>query len=150
MRLLRIVALLIALPIALLKAQSSAEIIRGRIFGPDSLPLYQAEVLVTGLQTRATQTTKTDGKGVYTLVFANPENDYLVAVRKLGYISTTFRLSRTGISSVLGADVYMKGAPRLLDTVRVGNQFATQASRDRAAIGEMGSSALVDSLFAAD
>jgi len=87
-------------------AQASTEIIRGRIFGPDSLPIAQAEVLVTGLLTRATQTTRSDSRGVYTLLFANPENDYLVAVRKVGFVSTTFRLSRTGLSSMLGGDVY--------------------------------------------
>jgi hypothetical protein len=130
-----------------LRAQT--EIIRGRIFGPDSLPLPQAEVLVTGLITRATQTARTDAKGVYTVVFANAEGDYLVAVRKIGFASTSLRLSRTGISSLLGADVYLKSVMQTLAPIVV---QATRAlpTGERTAIGELASSALADSLFLAD
>jgi hypothetical protein len=132
-------------------AQASTEIIRGRIFGPDSLPIAQAEVLVTGLLTRATQTTRSDSRGVYTLLFANPENDYLVAVRKVGFVSTTFRLSRTGLSSMLGGDVYLRNAAMVLDTMFIAiNRDSARPARDRRAVGEIGSSDLADSLFLMD
>jgi hypothetical protein len=145
---LTVVALALAIPAGLAGAQATTEVIRGRIFGIDSLPLPGVEVLVTGLATRATQTARTDAKGVYTVLFTNPEGEYLVAVRKLGYASTAFRLTRTGISSVLGSDVYLKQVPRLLDTMVV--SMRTLPSGERVAIGEAASSALADSLFMAD
>src|SRR5436190_752523 len=74
------------------KGQSATEVIRGRILSADSLPVPQAEVMVTGLATRVSQTLRTDSKGYYTTIFTNPEGDYLVAVRKVGYLSTTVRL----------------------------------------------------------
>ncbi|HYV99373.1 MAG TPA: carboxypeptidase regulatory-like domain-containing protein [Gemmatimonadaceae bacterium] len=130
-------------------AQSTAEIIRGRVFGPDSLPVAQAEVLVTGLVTRSTQTARSDAKGVYTIVFSNPESDYVVAVRKIGYASTTFRLSRTGISNMLGADVHLERASATLDTITVRATRPLRAG-EQAAVGEINLGAVADSLFLAD
>ena len=106
-------------------------------------------MLVTGLVTRATQTARTNSNGVYTLVFANPEGDYIVAVRKIGFVSASLRLSRNGISSILGADVYLEPAARVLDAVKV-EASRELPSGDRRAVGEIGSSALADSLFLAD
>src|SRR5262245_48302483 len=107
LRMIRWLVVLLAVPAALARAQAATEIIRGRVFGPDSIPLAQAEVKVTGLGTHAVQTTRTDAKGVYTVLFPNPEGDYVVAVRKVGYSSTAFRLTRIGISSLLGRDIYL-------------------------------------------
>jgi hypothetical protein len=131
-------------------AQATTEIIRGRIFGPDSIPISQAEIRVTGLLTRATQTARSDAKGVYTILFANPESDYLVAVRKVGFVSTTFRLSRTGLSSMLGGDVYLQNSAAVLDTMYIAMGRDSAGARERRAIGELSSSALADSLFMLD
>lgn len=130
-------------------ASAQSEIIRGRVFGPDSLPVAQAEVMVTGLITRAVQTARTDSKGVYTLVFADAEGEYLVAVRKIGLASTSLRLSRTGISGILGADIYLKAMSRMLDPVVV-TAGRPLPNSERPAVGELGSSALADSLFLTD
>src|SRR6478672_10132431 len=114
--LLRRFLVLVALPVGVAQAQATTEIIRGRVFGPDSIPVADAEVMVTGLATNAMQKTRSDRSGVYTLLFANPEGDYVVAVRKVGYTSSAFRLTRVGISSLLGRDVYLQSI-RVLDTV---------------------------------
>jgi hypothetical protein len=124
------------------------EIIRGRVFGPDSQPMAQVEVLVTGLATQLNRTARTDDKGVYTVLFTQPQGDYLVAVRKPGFVSTSFRLTRTGISSVLSADVHMQAIVMMLDTVKVA---ASQApGTDRVSVGETSSGSLADVLFLAD
>ena len=130
-----------------LRAQSSTEIIRGRVFGPDSTGLPLAEVLVTGLATQIIQRTRTDSRGGFTVLFTNPEADYLIAVRKIGFVSTSQRLSRTGISNVLTTDIMLRPSPRVLDTVMVSSNDEPGAKR---AVGEVGSSDLAEALFLAD
>jgi len=128
-------------------AQSATEIIRGRVLGPDSLPLPQAEVRVTGLVSRMMQSARTDARGSYTLVFPQAEGEYLVAVRRLGFRTASFRLSRVGLSPILGSDVYLQPASTVLERVVV---TAGPVIGERSAIGEVGSGALADSLFLAD
>jgi hypothetical protein len=146
--LLRRFAVFVALPVAVVQAQATTEIIRGRVFGRDSIPIADAEVMVTGLATNAMQKTRTDRSGVYTLLFPNPEGDYVVAVRKLGYTSSAFRLTRVGISSLLGRDVYLQSI-RMLDTVLVTGDAAGQSGQRRS-VGEMSSNEIADAMFLAD
>ena len=128
-------------------AQSTTELIRGRVFGPDSVPIAQAEVRVTGLVSRMTQSARTDAKGAYTLVFPQAEGEYLVAVRRVGFLTASFRISRVGLSPVLGSNVYMRPASQVLDRVIV---TAGPMIGERSAIGEVGAGALADSIFLAD
>jgi hypothetical protein len=130
-----------------LAAQSTTEIIRGRVAGPDSVPLAGAEVRVTGLVSRMALVARTDARGIYTLVFPQAEGEYLAVVRRVGFRSKSFRLSRTGLSPVLGMDVYLDQATQILERVVV---TAGPATGDRVAIGEVASGALADSLFLAD
>jgi hypothetical protein len=146
--LVRRLALLIVFPVGVADAQATTEIIRGRVFNPDSIPVADAEVMVTGLATNTMQKTRTDRSGVYTLLFPNPEGDYVVAVRKLGYTSAAFRLTRVGISSLLGRDVYLQTI-RILDTVTVTAERGDQASQRRS-VGEMSSSEIADAMFLSD
>ncbi len=139
--------LLLALTAVASSAQSATEIIRGRVLGPDSLPLPQAEVRVTGLVSRMSQTARTDNKGTYTLVFPQAEGEYLVGVRRLGFRTASFRLSRVGLSPVLGSDVYLQPVSQVLERVVV---TAGPAIGERSAIGEVNAGALADSLFLAD
>jgi hypothetical protein len=127
--------------------QSTTEIIRGRVFGPDSVPIPQAEVRVTGLVSRMTQSARTDARGGYTLVFPQAEGEYLVAVRRVGFLTASFRLSRVGLSPVLGSNVYLQTASQVLERVVV---TAGPTIGERSAIGEVGAGALADSLFLAD
>ncbi|HZI28621.1 MAG TPA: carboxypeptidase regulatory-like domain-containing protein [Gemmatimonadaceae bacterium] len=129
------------------QAQSTTEIIRGRVFGPDSVPLAQAEVRVTGLVSRMSQTARTDARGSYTLVFPQAEGEYLVGVRRVGFQTASFRLSRVGISPVLGSNVYLRSVSQVLERVVV---TAGPMVGERSAIGEVGAGALADSLFLAD
>ena len=123
------------------------EIIRGRVFGPDSLPIAQAEVRVTGLVSRMTQSARTDARGAYTLVFPQAEGEYLVGVRRVGYHTASFRLSRVGLSPILGSNVYLQPASQVLERVVI---TAGPTIGERSAIGEVGVGALADSLFLAD
>jgi carboxypeptidase family protein len=139
--------LLLAVMVTGATAQSATEIIRGRVFGPDSLPLAQAEVRVTGLVSRMSQSARTDSRGAYTVVFPQAEGEYLVGVRRVGFLTASFRLSRVGLSPVLGSNVYLQAASQVLDRVIV---TAGPTIGERSAIGEVGAGALADSLFLAD
>ena len=128
------------------RAQSSTEIIRGRVIGPDSQPLPSADIMVTGLANQIVQRTRTDQRGAFTVLFTNPEADYVIAVRKIGYLATTQRLSRTGISNVLGVEIQLRTGARMLDTVLVGSNDDAV----RRAAGEASTSDLAEQMFLAD
>jgi hypothetical protein len=128
------------------QAQSTTEIVRGRVLSPENQPLPDVEVLVTGLATRNSQRTRTDGRGNFTVLFANAEADYLIAVRKIGFVSTMARASRTGVSNVLSIDIAMQSAARMLDTVQVTAGDTT----GRRSIGEESSGNLAEALFLTD
>jgi hypothetical protein len=128
-------------------AQSATEIIRGRVLGPDSLPVAQAEVRVTGLVSRMTQSARTDVRGNYTVVFPQAEGEYLVSARKVGFRIGSARISRVGLSQVLSATVYLSAASTVLDRVVV---TAGPTIGERSAIGETGIGELADSLFLSD
>jgi Carboxypeptidase regulatory-like domain len=138
---------LLAVGAAPVQAQGGAEIIRGRVFDPDSIPLAGTEVRVTGLATRSAQSAHTDARGAFTVVFANAEGEYLVVVRHVGFKPRALRLSRVGMSPILGSDVYLERASQSLDTIVV---KASRTRGERAAIGEQGVNALADSLLVDD
>lgn len=138
-----LLGLCLAVPTA---AQSTTEIIRGKVTGPDSLPLEGAEVRVTGLLTRDTQAARSDAAGTFTLLFPNAEGEYLLSIRRVGFVSRSIRLSRTGLSPILAADIRLDRATQLLERVVV----TSGDEEERRAIGEVGAGALADSLFLAD
>ena len=100
-------------------AQSVTEIIRGRVFGPDSQPVTQADVRVTGLVSRMTQSARTDARGNFTVVFPQAEGEYLLVARKVGLRVGSSRISRVGLSQVLTGNIYLQAASTVLDRVVV-------------------------------
>lgn len=144
---LRRAIVLIALAAGSASAQSATEIIRGRVFGPDSQPIAQADVRVTGLVSRMTQSARTDARGSFTVVFPQAEGEYLLVARKVGFRLASTRVSRVGLSQVLAANVYLPAASTVLDRVVV---TAGPTIGERSAIGEAGVGDLADSLFLAD
>ena len=146
-RLVRRAIIAVAVSVVPASAQSATEIIRGRVVGPDSQPVAQADVRVTGLVSRMTQSARTDARGNYTVVFPQAEGEYVVVVRKVGFNQGSTRVSRVGLSQVLSADVHLRAASTVLDRVLV---TAGPASAERSAVGETGIGELADSLFLAD
>jgi|GEM_PF-1910154 len=132
---------------AVVRAQSGTEIIRGRVLGPDGTGLAGAEVQVTGLGSQINQRTRTDQRGAFTVLFTNPEAEYLVAVRKIGFTSTAQRLSRVGISNLLNIDITLRAAAQMLNTVTVAANEEQGVPR---AVGEVASGDLAEALFLAD
>lgn len=102
------------------RAQDGSEILRGRVFEGNKLPIPGATITVTGLNTQAVRTATTSANGSFTLLFSPPEGDYIINVRKIGYLPATFRSTRVGLSNVLiVGDVLLTSLAVKLDTITV-------------------------------
>src|SRR5438552_13983330 len=78
--------------------------IRGRVTGPDSLPVQGVEVRATSYAGNVTKTATTDKAGHFRIVFINGEGDYWLDFRKLGFAPKRFEVKRVGDEEVLIAN----------------------------------------------
>ena len=87
---------------ASLRAQ--ADVIRGRIVGPDSTPIERAVVTVTSLNGSVSRNTRTDKSGRYTITVPAADCDYFVNVAAIGFAAKRFQIKRTAdaVSQALG------------------------------------------------
>ncbi|MEP6491181.1 MAG: TonB-dependent receptor [bacterium] len=106
-----------------LHAQS--DVIRGRIIGPDSVPIERATITVTSLTGSITRTARTDKAGRYTITFPGDEGDYMVNVAALGFAARRFEIKRTSDQEILVADAKLARSATQLDAVKV------NAARDK-------------------
>src|SRR6185312_6224872 len=113
------VALWVTLFTASAQAQGNAEIIRGRVFSPDSTPMAGIVVTVTGLMTRTEHKVKTNKDGVYTTLFSQGDGEYVVAARALGYRIQRQRVTKPQTGNVFVADIAMSAVANALDTITV-------------------------------
>ena len=142
-----VAALLLLLPAAVV-AQGT-EIIRGKITGVDHKPIADVTVTITGLSTQEVKTAKSNDKGIFTALFTNAEGDYLVNVRRIGYSPYNTRVTRTGLSTVLIADITLREIAFELDTITVIGRRATPKG-DEASIGGFEQNLLAGALFSLD
>ena len=116
-------------------AGQGTEIVRGRVTGVDKKPIADVTVTITGLSTQAVLTARTTDKGIFTALFPNAEGDYLISFRKIGFSPYNTRLTRTGLTSVLVADVTLRELVFELDTITVAAQrLSPRATRRRSAV----------------
>jgi len=102
-------------------AQTS-DIIRGRVTGPDSLPIDRATITATSINGNITRTARTDKNGRYQIVFPGDEGDYMINVAALGFAARKFEIKRTGDQEVLVADARLSKSATQLDAVKVQGQ----------------------------
>jgi hypothetical protein len=81
-----------------------ADLIRGKITGPDSLPIQNVNVSVSAISNGVTKTAKTDRNGVFTVAFPNAEGDYWVTLAAIGYQTRRFQVKRLADEDVLIGD----------------------------------------------
>ena len=120
-RLLTIIAAVLTATLAspaLLRAQQ-ADVIRGRVIGPDSLPIENATVTVTSIQGGVNRSARTDKSGRFTVTFPNGEGDYMVAFAALGFAAKRFEVKRTADEEILVADAKLSRAAVALDAKKV-------------------------------
>jgi hypothetical protein len=125
----RTISLLVFLLISLVARSASAQtadIIRGRVTGPDSQPIVNAAILVTSLQGGISKQSKTDKNGRFSVVYPNGEGDYWVVVAAIGFTQKRFEVKRIADEEVLLADT--KLAPATLERVEVVAQGARRTA----------------------
>src|ERR1044072_4673790 len=118
-------ALLVAIAGALIpapapaSAQQSTDIIRGRVTGPDTLPITGARITATSYQGNISKTAETDKNGRFQIIFVNGEGDYWIEVAKIGYNKRRFEIRKVGDEQVMLADARLASAVVALDAVNI-------------------------------
>ena len=95
MRLISIILVLIIGAATTASAQVT-DVIRGRVTGPDSMPLQGVNVRATSYIGGVAKTTTTDKNGRFTIVFINGEGDYWLDYVKLGFAPRRFEVKKIG------------------------------------------------------
>ena len=125
MSLRRLIALagvfLLALAPASLQSQG-ADIIRGRITGPDDGPLSGAIVTATSVSGNVSRRARTARDGRYTIAFPGGDGDYFVTVQAIGFAARRFQVKRTADQEILVADAKLQIAAQSLDTVQIAGE----------------------------
>jgi hypothetical protein len=128
----RIIALAALLFAALLARPSmshaqQADVIRGQVIGPDSVPVQGVTVTVTSMSGNVTRTARTDKNGRFTVTFPSGDGDYMVAFAAMGFAAKRFEVKRVADEEILVADTKLTRAAVSLDAVKV------EAPRERVA-----------------
>ena len=111
---------------ATLQAQQT-DVIRGRVTGPDSLPIENATVTVTSISGAVNRSTRTNKDGRYTVTFPGGDGDYMISFAALGFNAKRFEIKRVADEDVLIADARLTRGAVALDAVKV------QAPREKVA-----------------
>ena len=124
-----LVSLLAAL--ALLSAPVEAQqmdVIRGRVIGPDSMPINGVSVKATSYSGNVSKSTKTDRNGRYAMTYPNGEGDYWLEFRAIGFVAKRFEIKRVADEEILLADA------KLVSSIATLEQVTTTANAGRALI----------------
>lgn len=98
---------------------AQADVIRGRVTGPDSLPIENVVVTATTISGNVSRTARTDRQGRYTITFPNGEGDYMVSFAALGFAARRFQVKRIADEDILIADARLQRVNQVLDAVEV-------------------------------
>jgi hypothetical protein len=103
-------------------AQEGADVIRGRVIGPDSAAISGAIVTATSIGGNVSRRARTARDGRYTIVFPGGDGDYFVLFQAIGYTPRRFQVKRTADQDVLIADARLTIAAQGLDTVQIAGE----------------------------
>ncbi len=98
---------------------AQVDVIRGRVVGPDSLPLESVAVTATSISGNVNRTASTDKNGRFTITFPGGDGDYLVGFAIIGYAPKRFEVKRTADQEILIANTTMLRTGARLDAVTV-------------------------------
>jgi hypothetical protein len=104
--------------VAPLRAQD-ADIIRGRVIGPDKKPLENVTVTATSLTNQTSRNAKTNKDGRYSIIVNGGGGDYMMSFTGIGFQPTRFEVKREVDEDVLIADATMGKTAVTLDAMRV-------------------------------
>ena len=111
-------ALIPTVPPCLARAQQ-ADVIRGRVTGPDSAAIEGVQITVTSISGNVSRTAKTDRNGRFTVTFPSGDGDYMVSFAALGYAAKRFEVKRAADEEILVADTRLAKVGAILDPVKV-------------------------------
>ncbi|MBL0938610.1 MAG: carboxypeptidase regulatory-like domain-containing protein [Gemmatimonadaceae bacterium] len=118
--------LLWLLPMSGIRAQQSADVIRGRVTGSDGQPIAGAHVTGVSYFGGITKETRTNRDGRYTLTYPNGEGDYWLSFAAVGYTAQRIQVRRNADEEVLVADMKLSSA-QMLQTVTTTANAAREA-----------------------
>ena len=101
-----------------LSAQTT-DVIRGKVTGPDSLPVQGVTVTATSISGNVSRNTKTDKNGNFSISFPNGDGDYIVSFAAMGYAAKRFQVKRTADQEFLVADTRLARSAVTLDAMKV-------------------------------
>jgi len=96
-----------------------ADVIRGRVIGPDSQPVENVIVTATSITGNVTRSARTDKQGRYTLTFPGGDGDYMVSFAAIGFGPRRFEVKRNADEDILIADARLARVSTVLDAVKV-------------------------------
>jgi hypothetical protein len=96
-----------------------ADVVRGRVIGPDSVPIEGAQVTVTSLNGNVSRATRTNKDGRFTVTFPNGDGDYIVSFAALGFAVKRFEVKRMADEEILVADAKLTRAAVNLEAMKV-------------------------------
>src|SRR5262245_46219975 len=108
-------------------AAQQADVIRGRVVGPDSLPIPEVLVTVTSFSGNVSRTARTNRDGRFTVTFPAGDGDYMVAFAAIGYAAKRFEVKRMADEEILVADAKLTKVDAVLGAMEI------RAPRDKVA-----------------
>jgi hypothetical protein len=118
-----------------LQAQDGADVIRGRVLGPDKQPIANVTVTATAMSDQTSRTAKTNKDGRFTIVFDGGGGDYLMSYTAIGLAPNRFEIKREVDEDVLVADATMSAAAVVLDAIRTTGRQRVDPNRPEQEIG---------------
>jgi hypothetical protein len=100
-------------------AAQTTDVIRGKVTGPDSLPIQGVTVTATSISGNVSRNAKTDKNGNFSIAFPNGDGDYIVAFASMGYAARRFQVKRTADQEFLVADARLARSAVTLDAMKV-------------------------------
>lgn len=114
-------ACVIAVSPLCLRAQQS-DVIRGRVTGPDSLPIANVVVTATSISGNVNRAARSDKNGRFTITFPGGDGDYMVSFAAIGFAARRFEVKRVADEDILVAEARLQRVNAVLDAVEVKGQ----------------------------
>jgi hypothetical protein len=100
-------------------AAAQADVLTGRVLGPDGQPLAGARVEALSVETEITRSGLTDGNGRYMIIFADGGGRYVIRITFLGMADVIQHVVREAGEELLLANVRMEAQAIALEAITV-------------------------------
>ena len=133
-RLLSLIAVVAGSLVGRQAVAQTTDIIRGKVTGPDSLPIQGVTVTATSISGNVSRNTKSDKNGNFSISFPNGDGDYIVSFASMGYAARRFQVKRTADQEFLLADARLARSAVTLDAMKVESPRQRPGRNDAASV----------------